>query len=143
MVAALNDIRHTRRFTLVNRHGLDKEALRTAQSIIQGRVDRFVELGDGIRMAILDIAPFDDLRATPDSRPPHVISHQLNHIGMPHALARCKVRRLRVNVKTSVFDRLDIRIAYLGQRDRPQRTLLGTPQKRHARLFEQIVNHTG
>lgn len=94
-------------------------------------------------MAILDIAPFDDLRATPDSRPPHVIAHQLNHIGMPHALARRKVRRLRVNVKTSVFDRLDIRIAHFGQRYCPQRTLLGTPQKRHARLFEQIVNHTG
>ena len=25
----------------------------------------------------------------------------------------------------------------------PPSTLLGTPQKRHARLFEQIVNHTG
>ena len=62
---------------------------------------------------------------------------------MPHALVRRKVRCLRVNVKTSVFDRLDIRIAYLGQRYRLQRTLLGTPQKRHARLFEQIVNHTG
>ena len=59
-------------------------------------------------MAILDIVPFDDLRATPDSRAPHVIAHQLNHIGMPHALACRKVRRLRVNVKTSVFDRLDI-----------------------------------
>ena len=72
------------------------------------RVNRFVELGDGIRMAILDIAPFDDLRVTPNGRPPHVISHQLNHIGMPHALACRKVRRLRVNVKTGVFDRLDI-----------------------------------
>ena len=94
-------------------------------------------------MAILDIAPFDDLRATPDSRAPHVIAHQLNHIGMPHALVCRKVRCLRVSVKASVFDRLDIRIAHLGQGYRPQRTLLGTSQKRHARLFEQIVNHTG
>ena len=61
MVAALNDIRHARRFALVNRHGLDKEALWTAQPVIQGRINRFIELGDGIRMAILDIAPFDDL----------------------------------------------------------------------------------
>ena len=82
--------------------------MRTAQPVIQGRVNRFVELGDGIRMTILDIALFNDLRATPDSRPPHVIAHQLNHVGMPHALARRKVRRLRVNVKTSVFDRPDI-----------------------------------
>ena len=59
-------------------------------------------------MAILDIVPFDDLRATPDSRAPHVIAHQLNHIGMPHALVCRKIRRPRVNVKTSVFDRLDI-----------------------------------
>ena len=59
-------------------------------------------------MAILDIAPFNDLRVASDSRAPHVIAHQLNHIGMPHALACRKVRRLRVNVKTSVFDRLDI-----------------------------------
>ena len=59
-------------------------------------------------MPSLNIALFNDLRATPDSRAPHVIAHQLNHIGMPHALARRKVRRLRINVKTSVFDRLDI-----------------------------------
>ena len=94
-------------------------------------------------MAILNIVLFNGLRATSDSRAPHVIAHQLNHIGMPHALACRKVRRLRVNVKTSVFDRLDIRIAHLGQRNRPQRTLLGTAQKRHARLFEQVINHTG
>ena len=62
---------------------------------------------------------------------------------MPHALVRCKVRRLRINAKTGTLDRLDIRIAHLGQRNRPQRTLLGTSQKRHARLFEQIVNHAG
>ncbi len=90
-VTAFNDIRRARRLVLVNRHSLDKEALRAAQTVIQRCVNRFVELGDGIRMAILDIAPFDDLRATPDSRPPHVIAHQLNHIGMPHALARRKV----------------------------------------------------
>ena len=107
-VAALNDVRHARRLVLVNRHGLDKEALWTAQPVIQGRVDRFIELGDGIGVASLDIAPFNDLRATPDGRAPHVIAHQLNHIGMPHALVCRKVRRLRVNVKTSVFDRLDI-----------------------------------
>lgn len=59
-------------------------------------------------MAILDITAFDDLRATPDSRAPHVISHQLDHVGMPHTLARRKVRRLRINVKTGVLDRLDI-----------------------------------
>ena len=28
-----------------------------------------------------------------------------------------------------------------GAKKSPQRTLLGTSQKRHARLFEQIVNH--
>lgn len=59
-IAALNDIRHATRFALVNRHGLDKEALWTAQPVIQRRVNRFVELGDGIRMAILGIAPFND-----------------------------------------------------------------------------------
>ena len=59
-------------------------------------------------MAILDIASFNDLRVAPDSRAPHVISHQLDHVGMPHTLARRKVRRLRINVKTSVLDRLDI-----------------------------------
>ena len=62
---------------------------------------------------------------------------------MPHALVRCKVRRPRINAKTGTLDRLDIRIAHLGQRNRPQRTLLGTSQKRHARLFKQIVNHAG
>ena len=62
---------------------------------------------------------------------------------MAHALARCKVRRLRVNIKTSVLNRLNKRIAYLGQRDRPQRALLSTPQKRHARFLEQIVHHAG
>ena len=107
-VATLNDVRHARRLAPVSRHGLDKEALRAAQPVIQGRVDRFIELGDGIDVPSLNIALFNDPRVTPDGRPPHVISHQLNHIGMPHALARRKVRRLRINAKASAFDRLDI-----------------------------------
>ena len=45
---------------------------------------------------------------------------------MAHTLARCKVRRLRINVKISVLNRLNKRITYLGQRNRPQRALLGT-----------------
>ena len=60
-VAALNDIRHARRLVLVNRHGLDKETLRTAQPVIQRRVNRFVELGDGIRMATEAGAAFAEL----------------------------------------------------------------------------------
>lgn len=125
-VAALDNVCHTRRLALVSRHRLNKQTLRAAQTVIQRRVDRFVELGDGIRVTGLDVVFFNCPRATPGSRPLHVIAHQLDHIGMTHTLVCRKASRLRINIKTSVLNRLNKRITYLGQRNRPQCALLST-----------------